>query len=127
MGKSLSRQVIVEQGTDLFLGNRITGVVGSEEDVVVLSLNVLKTYKNFEINGSASRHTDWRVLQVNDATTTELWTFETGPGKFSHYMCFRSVNVTSGSVGTQQIKLVATQVQGGPTELRGIIGVFEKA
>lgn len=116
-----------EEGTIIEDEATVSASVGSDTDVVTLTLTASEDYKKIDVVASCTFLTLWKILQVDDVTETDLVKFITGPGSFSFEKLFEHLEFTAGATGSQELKLIGKQIYGPASDLNGYIGVLEKA
>lgn len=113
-------------GTKQYVRNTAVGVPGSDVDVATLSLSTSKSYNSIEWKVSSTQDTYWKLVQVNDTTETILDDLITGAGQYSIKIDLKNLSFTSGSTGTQSLKVVGNQLSHGKaTSLYATIGAVE--
>lgn len=115
--------VTSEQPGNCVDGNGTLAGTGTEADVAVATLTPSSKYKNIEAIGSCFRDTIFRVVQVDDATVTELGQFICGPGQYSFKFDIKCLEIVAGATGTQSLKLVAKNLN-STSDIRGTIAAM---
>ncbi len=110
-------------GTKISDSDTVVGVLNTATDIVVLTLAVATAYEIPQFIGAATFSTLWEVIWNDDGTEEVLGQFLTGPGQFSFGDRLEDVVFTSGATGTQELKLVATQLQGSATDMHGTLSI----
>lgn len=101
------RLPVTQEAAGTFLKNAAK-VVGNLSEVMVaeITLTANKTYTNIFGRVSCFRDTVFRLIQVNDATTTELDFALTGAGELNGEVGGGKLEVTAGATGTQKLQIM---------------------
>lgn len=91
----------------------VTPSDSNDTDVVTLTLVASTTYTLQFFSGASTKSVMWKVEQTDDATTTIHHCFVTGAGSFTESGKAECLQITSGATGTQELKLIGNQIQGG--------------
>lgn len=123
-----------EESADIAHLDAAANVAGSDtlKDVVVITLQNDKTYKELEFAVAAFRDTDFRVVHVDDVggvPTTNVLTgnIKTGSGKPNEVVRLKSLRFTSGGTGVQELRIEGINLQSGSgiVEMSGTLAVVE--
>lgn len=77
----------------------------TEVDLASISLTINKTYAAIEAVVSCTRAAKFKIVQINDLTTTTLATLLTGPGQFTVNFSQNCLEISAGASGTQTLKI----------------------
>lgn len=101
--------------------------LNTEEAVIDLTALTISKIHTLQVAlGSAFQPCLWRVVQIDDATTTELARFVTGSGDFNFGLDqLGCIDFTTGGSGTQACRLLVTQLRGGLTDAHGTLCIIE--
>lgn len=91
----------------------VTPADSNDTDVVTLTLAASTTYVISMASGSSTKSVLWKIEQTDDAATSDAHKFITGPGAFTQTDCCECIEITTGATGTQELKLIGNQIQGG--------------
>lgn len=103
------------------------GALNTPFDVSVITLTATESYVAKTQSSSSFQPTLWKMEQIDDATTTELARWVTGPGDFNYCCTSDCIEFTAGASGTQQLKITATQLRGGLTDAHAWQCALQKA
>lgn len=100
------------------------------QDVVTLTLALLKDYASLEFAASCSHLTLWEIVYIDDVggvpTETKIATFMTGPGQYSCKVNYDCGNFdTQSGTGTQNLVLRGKNVRHA-SDLHGYMGIIEQ-
>lgn len=98
--------------------------VGSDNDVITLTLAVDQIYNCSDFMGATTRICKWTLVQNDNASETILDVFFTGPGQFSFSENPKNLTVTAGSTGVQQIILRANPLFSA-TDVHGRLSIID--
>lgn len=93
-------------------------------DLATITLTASTDYKKIEATGSCFRDTLFEIVQVDDATETQVDAFLIGAGQYSFKLMLECSAFASGATGTQELILRATNINKA-SALRGRISVEE--
>lgn len=115
-------------GTPLTVQDTSAAVKGTDVDGASLSLTASKVHDEIKVICSSFKPVLWKLVQIDDATTSTLLTFVTGPGQFHFESLLKNLQVTAGATGTQTLKITGNQLTGtgSNSDLHSYISVIEK-
>ena len=99
--------------------------LNSDTEIVSIPLTASKTYNLSMALACCSMPALFRLEQVNDATTTIHGYVMTGPGQYSADIDVSNISFTTGATGTQELNLVAQQLEGDFTDAYGTVSALE--
>ena len=114
-------------GTCMSATGKVTPTVGVDIDVAVITLTADKVYTDICFSGSNTRTTEIRLVQDNNGTETTIAQFLVGPGQYSYQEACGCLEITAGSTGVQELKVVGNQLGNPASDIRGNVQCLEKA
>jgi len=105
-----------------------TATKGTDVDSASLTLTASRVYDEVEIIVSSFKPVLWKLVQIDDATTTTLFSVVTGSGSFDFSKLFKNKQVTAGASGTQTLKITGNQLtgSGSDSDMHTYISCIEK-
>jgi hypothetical protein len=100
--------------------------LNTDTTVATLTLTVNKVYDVAWFLISSFQDCIWKLKITDDATVTEKEIGATGAGFFTHSSKPHCLEITAGASGTQTIELVAQQLRGPLSDIRGGLCVHEQ-
>ena len=100
--------------------------LNTDTTVATITLTVDEVYDVKFVTMSSFQDCIWKLKITDDATTTEKEMGATGAGFFSFALTPACFEVTAGSSGTQTIELVAQQLRGPLSDVRGGLCVHQQ-
>jgi hypothetical protein len=116
-----------QEGTEIADEASVLGVLATQTEVVALTLAASEDYQDVEVLASCTQPCLWEIIQTNDETDTRKASFLTGPGQFSFSKLFKHIKFSAGASGTQELKLMGTQLSGKASDMNGYMAVIQKA
>lgn len=119
--------IISTESTDIAcLTDRIENAAGSATNVNLATISLLVDHEYQEIGFvvSCARDALFQIVQIDDATTTILADMVVGSGAYALSQELKCLSITSGSTGTQTLKIVAKNLN-ALSALRATLTVTE--
>ena len=100
--------------------------LNTDTDVAVITLTATEKYQVKVFMGSSFQPTLWKVIHDNDGTDDEIARFVTGPGDFNFQSSQEAAfEFTAGATGTQELKVVASQLRGPLSDCHASISAVD--
>lgn len=118
---------VSNQGDEAYLSAK-GSAVGSATfvDIATITLAVSKTYRNIGWIIGCLRDAEFKIVQVNDMTTTDIALgLIAGAGDYTDSGELRGLSVTSGASGTQTLKIQAKNFN-ALSDMRATLSVIEQ-
>jgi len=106
-------------------GTATPSALDTDTDIATVTLTVDKNYRDLSFVLSSRFPCEFRVVQVDDTSETDLLVVNTGSGNLSYCCNPKHLEFDAGSSGTQELKVVAKQLQGPLSAVHAYIDALE--
>jgi hypothetical protein len=103
------------------------GALNTDTDVSVITLTATETYQVRFFKGSSFQPCEFRLEHDDNGTPDELARVVCQPGdnKFESKGGEDVIEFTAGATGTQELKIIGSQIRGPLSDMHGSVGILE--